>query len=85
MLLDIPGLEYRFCADPQIALAEATAFEPTVILQDLIMPGVDGIEMVRAFRANAKTASTRADRAVVEGRADDQGASVCAGGERLSG
>jgi sigma-B regulation protein RsbU (phosphoserine phosphatase) len=58
MLLDIPRLEYRFCADPKIAMAEAEAFEPTCILQDLIMPGVDGIEMVRAFRANPKTAST---------------------------
>jgi sigma-B regulation protein RsbU (phosphoserine phosphatase) len=58
MLLDIPGLEYRFCADPKIAMAEAEAFAPTVILQDLIMPGADGIEMVRAFRANPKTAST---------------------------
>jgi sigma-B regulation protein RsbU (phosphoserine phosphatase) len=57
MLLDIAGLEYRFCADPQAALAEAAAFEPTVILQDLIMPGVDGIEMVRAFRAHPATAS----------------------------
>ncbi len=58
MLVDIPGLEYRFCADPGIALAEADAFEPTVILQDLIMPGVDGIDMVRAFRENPKTAAT---------------------------
>ena len=58
MLVDIPGLEYRFCADPTVALAEADAFEPTVILQDLIMPGVDGIDMVRAFRENAKTAAT---------------------------
>jgi len=54
---DIPGLEYKFCADPKLAIAEANEFEPTVILQDLIMPGVDGIEMVRAFRANPKTAS----------------------------
>jgi sigma-B regulation protein RsbU (phosphoserine phosphatase) len=58
MLLDIAGLEYRFCADPLTALAVAEEFEPTVILQDLIMPGVDGIEMVRAFRANARTAAT---------------------------
>jgi sigma-B regulation protein RsbU (phosphoserine phosphatase) len=58
MLLDSPGLEYRFCIDPRLAIAEAEAFDPTCILQDLIMPGVDGIEMVRAFRANAKTAST---------------------------
>lgn len=58
MLLDIPDLEFRFCADPTVALAEADAFTPTVILQDLIMPGVDGIEMVRSFRANPSTAST---------------------------
>jgi sigma-B regulation protein RsbU (phosphoserine phosphatase) len=57
MLSDIPGLEYRFCSDPTIALAEAEAFEPTVILQDLIMPGVDGIEMVRAFRNHPATAA----------------------------
>jgi sigma-B regulation protein RsbU (phosphoserine phosphatase) len=58
MLLDIPGLEYRFCSVPTAALAEAEAFEPTVVLQDLIMPGVDGIEMVRAFRQHPATALT---------------------------
>jgi sigma-B regulation protein RsbU (phosphoserine phosphatase) len=58
MLLDIPGLEYRFHADPTTALAMADEFGPTVILQDLIMPGVDGIEMVRAFRNNPSTSAT---------------------------
>jgi len=58
MLLDIPGLEYRFHADPLTALAVADEFGPTCILQDLIMPGVDGIEMVRQFRTNASTSST---------------------------
>lgn len=58
MLVDIPELEFKFCSDPLIAIAEAESFDPTVILQDLIMPGVDGIEMVRMFRANPATAST---------------------------
>jgi len=58
MLLDIPGLEYLFCADPAVALAQADSFKPTVILQDLVMPGIDGIEMVRAFRSNSSTAAT---------------------------
>ncbi len=58
MLVDIPGLEFKFCSDPAIALNEAAAFGPTVILQDLVMPGADGIEMVRAFRNNPSTAST---------------------------
>jgi len=58
MLLDIPGLEFHFCSDPAIALAEASRFQATVILQDLIMPGVDGIDMVRSFRAQSATANT---------------------------
>src|SRR4051812_43394064 len=58
MLADIPALEFKFCSDPAIALQEADAFAPTVILQDLVMPGVDGIEMVRSFRGNASTVST---------------------------
>ena len=58
MLADIPGLEFKFCADPMVALEEAERFGPTVILQDLVMPGVDGIEMVRSFRNNPATAAT---------------------------
>jgi sigma-B regulation protein RsbU (phosphoserine phosphatase) len=58
MLADVAGLEFQFCADPAVALKEADAFGPTVILQDLVMPGVDGIEMVRAFRGNPSTALT---------------------------
>lgn len=57
MLTDIPGLEYRFCQDPAIAIQQAEEFGPTVILQDLVMPGADGIEMVRAFRRNPATVS----------------------------
>ena len=58
MLADVPGLEFRFCGDPGVALQEADSFGPTVILQDLVMPGVDGIEMVRSFRSNPSTALT---------------------------
>jgi sigma-B regulation protein RsbU (phosphoserine phosphatase) len=57
MLMEIAGLEFRFCADPALALAEAEAFAPTVILQDLVMPGVDGIEMVRTFRQHPATSA----------------------------
>ena len=58
MLHDIPDLEFLYCADPTAALAQADAFNPTVILLDLIMPGVNGIDMARAFRLNPSTAST---------------------------
>jgi adenylate cyclase len=50
-----PEIEYRHCADPHVALAMAVEFSPTLILQDLIMPGVNGLDMVRAFRENEVT------------------------------
>ena len=50
-----PEIEFRFCADAAAALDTAAEFGPTLILQDLIMPGVEGLDMVRAFRANPAT------------------------------
>lgn len=56
MLTDhTPEIEFRLCMDPAAALAMATEFKPTVILQDLVMPGVNGLDLVRAFRANTAT------------------------------
>ena len=40
----------RFCQDPTKAIQEAEAFRPTVILQDMVMPEVDGMTLVRFFR-----------------------------------
>jgi class 3 adenylate cyclase/phosphoribosyl 1,2-cyclic phosphodiesterase len=50
-----PEIEFKFCADAAGAVAMANEFAPTLILQDLIMPGVEGLDMVRAFRANGAT------------------------------
>ena len=51
----VPEIEFRLCQDPQAALATAIEFSPTVILQDLVMPGVDGLDLVRRFRENEVT------------------------------
>ena len=55
MLADEPHVEFRFCQDPAAAIDAANAFAPTVILQDLVMPDIDGLQLVRYFRANAAT------------------------------
>ena len=55
MLKDEPGIEFHSCSEPAKAIEMANEIEPTVILQDLVMPDVDGLTMVRFFRANEKT------------------------------
>jgi two-component system, NtrC family, sensor kinase len=50
------NLEYRYCGNSADAIAVAEEFKPTVILQDLVMPGVDGLTLLRQYRANALTA-----------------------------
>ncbi len=47
------GCEYRSVQDPTQAIAAALEFKPTVILQDIEMPGLSGLELLPAYRANA--------------------------------
>src|SRR5437867_2581919 len=54
-LLNQSDIEFHFCSNPLEAIAVAERVKPTVILQDLIMPGVDGIALVRQYRARAPT------------------------------
>ena len=54
MLAGEDGLTFHFCRDAPAALATAAEVRPTVILQDLVMPEVDGLELVRRFRADER-------------------------------
>ncbi len=46
---------YHFCANPQQAIQAARSLHPTVILQDLVMPGVNGLDLVREYREHEST------------------------------
>ena len=50
-----PDIEFHYCGNPMEAIEIAEQFKPTVILQDLVMPGIDGLTLVRQYRANALT------------------------------
>jgi signal transduction histidine kinase/HPt (histidine-containing phosphotransfer) domain-containing protein/BarA-like signal transduction histidine kinase len=50
-----PDIEFHYCADPAEAIYLAQQLKPTVILQDLVMPGIDGLSLVQQFRANPAT------------------------------
>jgi len=58
LLVDESKIDFRFCADPMEAVKLANQIRPTVILQDLVMPNINGLELVKRFRANAETAET---------------------------
>jgi sigma-B regulation protein RsbU (phosphoserine phosphatase) len=58
MLAEEAGVEFHFCQDPTKAIATANAVQPTVILQDLVMPDIDGLQLVKFFRANPATRDT---------------------------
>ncbi len=57
MLQTAPDIAYHYTTDPREALTLAEQLKPTVILQDLVMPDIDGITLVKSFRAQAATAS----------------------------
>jgi two-component system chemotaxis family response regulator WspR len=54
-LADDADIQLHHCDDAGAALMRAIELAPTLILQDLVMPGADGISMVRMFRAHPVT------------------------------
>jgi phosphoserine phosphatase RsbU/P len=58
MLAAESGIQFHYCSDPTQAIEMANQLAPTVILQDLVMPEIDGLTLVKFFRANPKTRET---------------------------
>jgi two-component system chemotaxis family response regulator WspR len=58
MLVDEPDMEFHYCADPREALQTAREISATVVLQDLVMPDVDGLTVVRSFRVHPEAQIT---------------------------
>ncbi|MDB4884800.1 MAG: response regulator receiver sensor signal transduction histidine kinase [Gemmatimonadetes bacterium] len=58
LLADDRRIAFHFCSDPLEAVQIANLVSPTVILLDLVMPNVDGLELLARFRANPATAET---------------------------
>ncbi|GIW89164.1 MAG: hypothetical protein KatS3mg108_3488 [Isosphaeraceae bacterium] len=50
MVANEPDVDYHYLNDPTKALDKAREIRPTLILQDLVMPQIDGLELVRQFR-----------------------------------
>jgi sigma-B regulation protein RsbU (phosphoserine phosphatase) len=55
MLASEADITYHYCQDPTSALQVAADVSPTVVLLDLVMPDLDGLTLLRFFRANPGT------------------------------
>ncbi len=55
MLVDEADISFHYCQDPTRALEMVSEVKPTVILQDLVMPDIDGLTLVRFYRTNPVT------------------------------
>ena len=58
MLAGEPDVVFHYCREASKALDEAHRLKPTVILQDLVMPEIDGLTLVKTIRANEPTRET---------------------------
>ena len=58
LLASQDDIQLHVCHEPSQALAMAKAVRPTVILQDLVMPNIDGLLLVKFFRASEATRQT---------------------------
>lgn len=55
MLENEKDINFHYCGDPSKAIDTAIEIDATVILQDLVMPDVDGMTLVRFYQANHTT------------------------------
>jgi len=54
MLADQMDVIFHYCQDPTQAIKMASEISPTVILQDLVMPEIDGLTLAKFFRGHPK-------------------------------
>jgi len=47
-------IEFHYCNDPKKALDVANEIQPMVILQDEVMPDIDGITLLQLYRTQPK-------------------------------
>ena len=55
MLADEEDIEFRYCKEPKTALEMALEIGPTIILQDLVLPEIDGLDLVSQYREQDRT------------------------------
>lgn len=58
MLSEFPEFDFHYCSEGALALENAVSLQPMVILQDLVMPDADGMELLKAYRNHPELNNT---------------------------
>lgn len=66
------GFDVQTANDPHEALKKAFDFRPDLVLLDINMPGMDGLEVMRVLRTDALTASTSIILLTAKASVDDR-------------
>lgn len=75
------GFETRVAADGVAALALVETFAPRVVILDLMLPRLSGLDVCREIRAGARARETRVLMLTAKGGVGDRAASLAAGAD----
>ena len=71
-LLKQAGYETEVARDGQAALDAATTFAPDLVLLDVMLPGIDGYEVLRTLRSRPENADMKVILLTARGREVDR-------------
>ena len=75
------GYQTRCAADGEAALAAVADFRPDVVILDLMLPRVSGLDVCRRIRASAEWRATRVLMLTARGSAADVDGGLAAGAD----
>jgi diguanylate cyclase (GGDEF)-like protein len=80
-VLESGGYLARSCADPTSFLLELERFRPALVLMDVLLPGVDGLQLVRRLRQEERYANLPVLFLTTEGETQDRIEAMRAGAD----
>jgi diguanylate cyclase (GGDEF)-like protein len=81
LTLTMEGFEVQSAGDGQHALDLVRVWQPDLVLVDLMMPGVDGVEVTKRLRANAMTTALPVIMLTAKGQTVDKVMGLTAGAD----